>query len=73
MSKLHLRPCPFCGDKNVSIVKVENVVELNQTHVIVQCKNCFAYAGFPFTTAEWAKSCNYKEESADRWNRRSQA
>ena len=72
-NKTHLKPCPFCGSKKVELVGLETITVQGkeQTHVIIQCNGCNVYAGVPFDTEKWAKDCNYKEEAADYWNRRS--
>ena len=54
MSKTELKPCPFCGSKNIDLVDYSAVI------VFVQCDDCCAT--FPqFDT---------KEEAIEAWNRR---
>ncbi len=54
MNEIELKPCPFCGGKNVCLTEHAAVI------VFVQCDDCCAT--FPHFDS--------KEEAIEAWNRR---
>lgn len=59
MNKIKLKPCPFCGSKNIKLYHTE--CEVNG-----ECQNCGASSGYRIF---WGKKPT-KEEAAEAWNRR---
>lgn len=73
-----LKPCPFCGSKDVYI---ENVSKRSRAHYIVLCAGCGARSrevttGWPPRVEVERRTPFYREEAqksaAEAWNRRAE-
>lgn len=62
MGDYELKPCPFCGSKNISITVPSNHGGWDgPPRYIIKCKNCFA---------ETDLQCLSKNDTLTKWNRR---
>ena len=70
-----LKPCPFCGSKNVVLLPKDHYlvgrgVKFKDALAIVQCMTCFSAAGF-FSVKKLGEE-EAKKKAAELWNRRAE-
>lgn len=68
MNKMNLKPCPFCGSKNVELEHCYRGIVSSTKCAYIQCKSCGAKTDEVFIST--AYSCD--EKAIELWNKRSE-
>ncbi len=62
-----LKPCPFCGSRNVDFYWEEDQDYIEDSTYVVECQECLA-RGTPFSTIKSKAAA--KEGAGKAWNKR---
>ena len=78
MEHNELKPCPFCGDKNIAFsIKTTTVAFKRAYHFAMYCMKCHCYGRRVFwlhdgemNRIDIERNEDFKQQAIDAWNRR---